>query len=111
MFDAPQKKSSGVSIGGGLVATCAHINEPPGTKVMVQLSDGRNSRAEIVSTNRISDIGIVKLEDGQGWPSAEMGDSRNLVIGEGTVFAGYPVKHEGDEPVLISALRRNEWVK
>lgn len=74
----------------GLVATCAHHDEMPGTKVVVCLADGRDLAGKVVGLNAACDIGLVQItEPMEPLPHIAMGDSTKPRPGDRCLFAGY----------------------
>ncbi|MGD9330475.1 MAG: trypsin-like peptidase domain-containing protein [Desulfobacterales bacterium] len=82
---------SGVIIDGrrGYILTNAHVVEKTGT-VNITLNDEREYRAEIVGVDPDSDLAVLKIKSGDPLPSINMGDSRNLLIGETVIAIGNP---------------------
>ncbi|MFQ6606408.1 MAG: S1C family serine protease [Fidelibacterota bacterium] len=86
-----QVKSSGSGVvisPDGYIITNYHVVENA-TQVVVTLPGGKEYDAEIVGTDRISDIALLKL-DGQDFPYARLGNSDDLIIGEWVVALGNP---------------------
>lgn len=74
----------------GLVATCAHHDEMPGSQVVVCLADGRDLAGKVVGLNPACDIGLVQITESTGpLPHVPMGDSKKLRPGDRCLFAGY----------------------
>lgn len=67
------------------IITCAHVISDSGVSIMVQLSNGKEYKAEVVGYDTVTDIGVVRIE-ASGLSKAEIGDSGALVVGE-TVYA------------------------
>ena len=59
-------------------------------KVEVELVDGRTFRAEIVGTDPESDVAVIKIEADNLEP-IELGDSKNLEVGEWVLAIGNPL--------------------
>ncbi len=80
---------SGVVISpDGYVLTNFHVIENA-TEVMVTLPGGDEFKADIMGTDYITDLALLKL-NGSNFPYAEMGDSDNLIIGEWVIALGNP---------------------
>ena len=80
---------SGVVISpDGYVITNHHVLENA-LEIVVTLPGGKEYSAEIIGTDKLTDISLIKL-DGSDFPYAEIGDSDNLIIGEWVVALGNP---------------------
>ncbi len=100
LFDG---SGSGVIISpDGLVLTAGHVVEGRmGRRVTAVLSDGRSLPATVLASNRDSDLGLVKITNITGLPTAPLGDSSTLRRGEWVLATGHPLgQHEGRPPVL-----------
>ena len=86
----PMKSSgSGVVISpDGFVMTNHHVIENA-DKITVTLSGGDEFDAEIIGSDEISDLALLKL-DGSKFPYAELADSDDLIIGEWVIALGNP---------------------
>ncbi len=81
----PSSSGSGVIISeDGYIATCAHVVSGA-SKIYVYLNDGTSYEAEIVSSDSVSDLAVIKV-DATDLPYAAFADSGSLQIGE-KVFA------------------------
>jgi serine protease Do len=56
---------------------------------MVTLSDGRDLEARLLGTDEVTDLAVLRVE-GDDLPTAPLGTSRGLLIGEWTVAIGNP---------------------
>ena len=82
---------SGVIISSdGYIATCAHHDCPPGQDVTICLPDGRSVAGQVLGSNPLSDVGLVKITEKGLWPHAEFGSSIGLKLGAPCVLLGYP---------------------
>lgn len=80
---------SGVVISpDGYVLTNFHVVENA-SEVVVTLPGGEEFAAEIIGTDRVTDLTLLKL-DGDNFPYAQLGDSKDLIIGEWVVALGNP---------------------
>ncbi|MFQ6611783.1 MAG: S1C family serine protease [Fidelibacterota bacterium] len=80
---------SGVVISpDGYVLTNYHVVEQA-TEVVITLPGGKEYEAEMVGTDQVTDLALLKLE-GKDFPYAVMGNSDNLIIGEWVVALGNP---------------------
>jgi serine protease Do len=92
-FDAPQTRSgegSGFIISeDGLVLTNNHVVDGA-DKVTVTLDDERTFEATVLGTDPRTDIALVKLEGASGLPTATLGSSDGLEVGDWVVAIGNP---------------------
>jgi len=109
-----QNLGSGVIItDDGYVITNSHVVENA-TEIRVFLNDGRNFEAEVIGTDEVHDIAVVKLKEvDEQLPSAPFGDSDDIIIGEWTIALGNPFGYliKDSQPTVtvgvVSALNRN----
>jgi serine protease Do len=59
-------------------------------EVMVKLSDGREVRGEIKGADEKVDLALIKINEKDQLPYAELGDSDNLEVGEWVMAIGNP---------------------
>ena len=72
----------------GYVLTNYHVIENA-TEVIVTLPGGEEFEAEIIGTDYITDLALLKL-NGRNFPYATLGDSYDLIIGEWVIALGNP---------------------
>lgn len=99
----------------GLVLTNEHVIRDA-DRVMVILADGRELEAEILGSDEVTDLGLLKLtvpEGAEALPVAPLGDSDDLVIAEWVVAIGDPLGYllSNPEPTVtagvVSGMGRN----
>jgi serine protease Do len=74
----------------GLVITNEHVVRGA-TEVVVTLGDGRDLAADVVGTDEVTDLALLRIrEPGGRLPVAPLGASNNLIIGEWVVAIGNP---------------------
>lgn len=73
----------------GLILTNNHVVENA-EKIVVRLSDEREFKAKIIGRDKKTDIALIKIEDHEALPSARLGNSDKLEIGEWVVAIGNP---------------------
>ncbi len=85
-----------VSVGSGVIfnangwiLTNHHVVADPGT-LTVQLADGRSFPATVYGTDTLTDLAIVKIA-ATGLPTAALGDSSTLQIGQTAIAVGDPL--------------------
>jgi serine protease Do len=103
---------SGVIINSnGYILTNYHVVEGA-HEILVTLVDGRELKGRILDADDILDIALIKV-DGSDFPSAKMGDSDRLIIGEWVMAIGNPFGKVLEDPNptvtvgVVSALRRS----
>ncbi len=92
----------------GHILTNSHVVEGA-EEIKVTLPDGRTFRASLVGADPFTDLAVVRI-DGRKLPSAPLGDSSRLVVGETAIAIGNPLWIEGGPTVtvgVISALGRS----
>ena len=87
--------------------TNAHVVEGAET-LSVELTDGRRVTGSVVGTDSLTDLAVVRL-DGEGpWPTAVLGDSDRLRVGDWAIAVGNPFGLENTVTMgIISNLNRN----
>jgi len=96
----------------GYLLTNDHVVED-GEEIIVTLPGGERHNAQIVGTDRVSDISLLKI-DGGNFPYLEMGNSDDLIVGEWVISLGNPfgLFELNDQPSVtvgvISAINR-DW--
>ncbi len=82
-------------------------------EIKVTLSDGRQFEAQLIGSDLVSDIALVKIETEEDLPYVPLGDSDDLIIGEWVVTLGNPfgLFERGHKPIVtvgvISAKNMN----
>jgi Do/DeqQ family serine protease len=85
-----QSLGSGVIVDpAGLVVTNNHVIEGM-TDVKVSLGDKREIHAKILLRDPRTDLAVLKLTEGSGFPTMELGDSDALEVGDLTLAIGNP---------------------
>ena len=91
----------------GYVLTNDHVISQA-SKITVTLRDGRQIEADLVGSDRDSDLAVLKLKDKGPFPFARMGDSDDLMIGETAIAIGNPFGLENTVTVgVLSAVGRS----
>ncbi|EJN6960708.1 Do family serine endopeptidase [Photobacterium damselae] len=73
----------------GYVVTNNHVVDGAET-IKVQLSDGREVKAKLLGTDKMSDIALLQLEDAKDLTAIKLADSDNLRVGDFAVAIGNP---------------------
>jgi len=91
----------------GLVLTNAHVIEKT-DQLIVGLSDGRRVLGNVVGEDSLTDLAVIKLKAKGPWPTAQLGDSDNLKVGDWAIAVGNPFGLENTVTLgIISNLKRN----
>jgi S1-C subfamily serine protease len=103
----------------GYVITCGHHKRLPGAKVTVSLPDGRDANAVVLGSNRVCDVGLVKITDEGPWHHVQLGHSAIMKPGDWCVLIGYPELRPGRQPwiwesqiiqpTILTLPRKDEW--
>src|SRR3989449_3243352 len=75
----------------GVVITNQHVTQGA-EQIVVTTRDGRDLPANILGEDPLTDIAVLKVE-GSGLPTAPIGNSTDLLIGEWVVAVGNPVPY------------------
>ncbi|MDA7965293.1 DegQ family serine endoprotease [Ruegeria sp.] len=112
-FDMPQRgPSQGLGSGfvldeAGYIITNHHVVDNAST-VTVRLNDDRSFEAEIVGTDPLTDIAVLKIDAGENLQAVQMGDSEVIRVGEDVVAIGNPFGlHSTVTTGIVSAKGRN----
>lgn len=73
----------------GQIVTNAHVVEGADS-VTVVLTDGRRLRGEVVGTDRVTDLAVVRIK-ATGLPTAKLGNSDTLLPGQAAIAIGNPL--------------------
>lgn len=101
---------SGVIISeDGYIVTCAHVVSGSNA-VKVKLADGTDYTATVVGSDTRSDVAVIKI-NANNLPSATLGNSSDLVVGEVAIAIGNPLQLGGTVTRgIISSLSRTVTV-
>ena len=73
----------------GYVVTNEHVIRGA-DRILASLNDGRTLTADVINTNVDSDLAVLKLQGVGPFPTSELGDSSQLMVGETTIALGNP---------------------
>ena len=106
--DRERGQGSGVIIDkDGLVLTNAHVVERV-DNVSVTLADGTNREGQVLGTDSITDLALVKIENQQDSSYAPLGDSEELEVGDWAIALGTPYGLEKTVTLgIVSSLHRD----
>jgi S1-C subfamily serine protease len=91
----------------GYIVTNAHV-AGDASSIQVQLENGRVVPGKLIGAATQSDLAVVKI-DGKNLPTAELGDSDSLQVGDQVVAIGNALGLEGEPTVtsgIVSGLNR-----
>ncbi|HRN27345.1 MAG: trypsin-like peptidase domain-containing protein [Ignavibacteriaceae bacterium] len=72
----------------GYIVTNDHV-AGNATEITITMTDGSHHEAKIVGSDPVSDICLLKI-DGNNLPYVELGDSKDIIIGEWVIALGNP---------------------
>ncbi len=72
----------------GYIVTNDHV-AGNAAQIKVTMTDGRQLDAELVGTDALTDLSLLKVE-GTGFPAVELGNSDDIIIGEWAIALGNP---------------------
>ena len=109
--DFPQKErgqGSGVIIdNSGLVLTNAHVVERVDS-VIITLQNGNQLDGEVIGTDQVTDLALVKVNEFSGLESAKLGDSEDIQVGDWAIALGTPYGLESTVTLgIVSSLHRD----
>ncbi len=91
----------------GLVLTNAHVIAKT-DQLIVGLSDGRRVVGSVVGQDSLTDLAVIKLADKGPWPTAPLGNSDDLKVGDWAIAVGNPFGLENTVTMgIISNLNRD----
>jgi serine protease Do len=81
---------SGFIIGSdGSIVTNAHVIDNA-KKIIVKLSDKREFEAKVLGKDPQTDVAVIKIDSDESLPTADLGDSEQLEVGEWVMAVGNP---------------------
>jgi S1-C subfamily serine protease len=104
----PSGAGSGVTLTpDGFLLTSAHVVAGPGRRGRAAFPDGRELRFEVVGSDPLSDLAVLRAE-GDALVPAELGDAEALRVGQLVVAIGNPHGFGGSVTAgVVSALGRS----
>lgn len=95
----------------GLVVTNEHVANANSTKIMVALSDGKQYEAELIGSDELSDLSLLKIkENGRSFPHIRFADSDRIMVGEWAIAMGNPfgLFEDGRPSVTVGVVSSKE---
>src|SRR5438046_6827062 len=86
----------------GYMLTSAHVVEGTDGRGQAAFPDGRAVGAELVGTDPLSDLAVLRADAGNLTP-AELGDADSLQVGHLAVATGSPLASHGSVPAAAGA--------
>ena len=74
----------------GLIVTNQHVAGANAKKVVVSLPDGEQYDAEVLGTDELADIALLKMDADRTFPTIEFGNSDSVIVGEWSLAVGNP---------------------
>ena len=101
-------QGSGVIISNkGLVLTNAHVINKT-DRLTIGLSDGRRVTGKILGQDYLTDLAVIQLKGSGPWPTAQLGNSDKLRVGDWAIAVGNPFGLENTVTLgIISNVNRN----
>src|SRR5438093_916796 len=94
--EVPEREQVQKSLGSGvivdpsgIVLTNAHVVERA-TEIEVVTADGKKHKAKVVGADRRTDLAVLRLQGGGPYPSATLGDSDKVKVGDWVLAIGSP---------------------
>lgn len=117
-FLAPQEREfnsmgSGFIISGdGLIVTNEHVTGKNAKKIVVSLAEGSQYEAELLGSDELADLALLKIKADRKFPHVNFGDSDDVMVGEWSLAIGNPFGlFEAAQPSVtvgvVSATRRD----
>ncbi len=118
-FNAPEIQEKEIPVPGvgsgfivsedGYIVTNTHVVQGA-KKITVVTNDGKEFPAKVVGTDKLKDIAVLKIE-GKNLPSARLGDSSKVRIGEPAIAIGSPFGLEATVTAgIVSSVGRDAQV-
>ncbi len=99
LFQMPEQQTrrslgSGVIVDPkGYIITNHHVVEGA-TKIKVSVSGGEDYTAEVIGSDEVSDIAVIKIKDEREFPFARIGESKSMKVGDWVIAIGSPFGFE-----------------
>jgi serine protease Do len=105
-YDAQSLGSGFIISGDGYILTNYHVTKGA-DEIIVRLSDRRELIAELIGADERSDIALLKI-DAKELPTAKLGDSENVKVGEWVLAIGSPFGFDHSVTAgIVSAIGRS----
>lgn len=74
----------------GLVVTNQHVAGANASSIQVTLSDGSVHQAELIGSDELTDLSVLKIKNAGPFPFLDFGDSETVLVGEWAIAVGNP---------------------
>lgn len=96
----------------GMVITNEHVANRNARRIVVSLPDGSQYEAEVVGTDELADLSLLKIQSDRSFPYVDFGNSDEVIVGEWSIAIGNPFGlFEAAQPSVtvgvISAINRD----
>lgn len=94
-FIVPDREFSSIGSGfiiskDGLVVTNEHVASANAKKIVISLPEGSQYEAEVIGTDELTDLSLLKIKADREFPFIKFGNSDNVLVGEWSVAIGNP---------------------
>lgn len=94
-FFIPDREYSSIGSGfiiskDGLVVTNEHVAPANAKKIVISLPEGSQYEAQVIGTDELADIALLKIKADTTFPHIEFANSDNVLVGEWAVAVGNP---------------------
>jgi len=86
----------------GLIVTNQHVVGQHASEIMVVTLDGATHEAELIGTDELTDIALLKIESEQPLPFVEFSNSDEVIVGEWAIALGNPFGIFEDEKPAVT---------
>jgi len=96
----------------GMVVTNQHVAGTSALKVVISLPGGDQYEADVLGTDELADITLLKMQADRSFPTVEFGNSDSVIVGEWSLAVGNPFGlFESAQPSVtvgvVSAINRD----
>lgn len=90
----------------GLVVTNQHVAGQNASSIQVTLSDGSVHEAELIGSDELTDLSVLRIKDGDSFPYLNFGNSEDVMVGEWAIAVGNPfgLFRDGQATVTVGVI-------
>ncbi len=74
----------------GLIVTNQHVVGKEPNEIMISTIDGHTYEAELIGSDELTDIALIKIDSDQAFPFVELSNSDDVIVGEWAIALGNP---------------------
>jgi len=74
----------------GLVVTNEHVASANAKKIVISLPEGSQYEADIIGTDELADLALLKINADRKFPTVKFGNSNKVMVGEWSLAIGNP---------------------